>query len=122
MKPDPDDQYTCKRCKAAVMLHDGMEPTDYCDACAQDLVIELQSLLTAEKEASGRMRNDAFEEAAKLCDLMAGEGMNDGKTFHWIADHIRELKATPTLEDNRKRLSDCCTPEIIKHYESQTEI
>ena len=45
------------------------------------------------------VRNTALEEAAALCDAMAGEGFNDGKTLHFAAKQIRKLKQeTPNKE------------------------
>lgn len=35
---------------------------------------------------------DGVEAAAHLCDLMAGEGFNNSKNYHAVADRIRELK------------------------------
>lgn len=38
------------------------------------------------------IRNATLEEAAHLCDQMAGEMFNDSKTFHFCAGEIRKLK------------------------------
>ena len=34
----------------------------------------------------------AIDAAAKLCETMSGEGLNDGKTFHFCANEILKLK------------------------------
>ena len=36
---------TCKCCEEEYDLHDGMEPSEYCDPCAQERVSELETLI-----------------------------------------------------------------------------
>lgn len=39
------------------------------------------------------IRNDVLEEAAHLLEMQAGEGFNNGNTFHYCANEIRKLKS-----------------------------
>ncbi len=38
---------TCSRCEEEYSLRDGMEPSKYCDLCAQELIPELEAKLAA---------------------------------------------------------------------------
>lgn len=41
---------TCARCEDEYSLRDGMEPSKYCDPCAQERVSELEAMLATEPQ------------------------------------------------------------------------
>lgn len=57
---------TCARCEDEYSLRDGMEPSKYCDPCAQEIVSELEAMLAAELQ---RCR-DVITEIARIADPM----------------------------------------------------
>lgn len=48
---DEQDESCCKRCHATCFTPEGLEPTDYCNLCAQGLVPALEAVAKAAREA-----------------------------------------------------------------------
>lgn len=42
---EPNEPPVCERCETEYNLHDGYEPSKYCDYCAQERVSELEPML-----------------------------------------------------------------------------
>ena len=65
----------CKKCREEYLLNDGCEPTPYCDACAHEVLAELEAAVKEWREArqewmSGNDVPGRYNAAAKaLCTL-----------------------------------------------------
>ena len=46
-----EEDNECKRCHMTMLIGDGLEQTDYCNLCAQELVIQLEAENKRLKEA-----------------------------------------------------------------------
>ena len=68
---DDNDPPQCEKCGDEYLLPDGYERTDYCNPCAQELVVKFRSALEEIAEPIKFMRQRAEAEGGKLNGSMA---------------------------------------------------
>lgn len=77
---------TCQKCEAEYSLRDGCDPSDYCDECAQGIVVGLREAMEDIAEPMRKIQDEAKAQGARIDGMAANALCQDA---NWLRDKAR---------------------------------